>query len=268
MTTDSSYFFPARISSISIDPRSDKDNIIITFDATTPNSPNVAYIENVTSNNPVITYHNVGPAGSPAYSALIEYTTGSVFVGTEDGVFFNQNPKTSSWTEYGAFDGVPVTAICQQTASFPVIRYTGHDGVTEEEYIFPRTKWPYAIYFGTYGRGIFMDSTYVTDHTNEILDPRGVLDIPSVTSVGNSEIHFYPNPAATSTTMQISTASHGQAILNVYDMSGRLVMTTNLGHINEGTTTHTIDCSKLAHGMYLVNVLMGETKASSKLVVR
>ena len=70
------------------------------------------------------------------------------------------------------------------------------------------------------------------------------------------------------TTMQISTASHGQAILNVYDMSGRLVMTTNLGHINEGTSTHTIDCSKLAHGMYLVNVLMGETKASSKLVVR
>ena len=268
MTSDTGWFFPGRISFIAIDPRADKDNVIVTFDAVEAGSPNVAYIENVTSASPVITYYTVGPEGNPAYSALIEYTTGSVFIGTEHGVFFAENPQSATWTEYGAFDGVPVTAICQQTSAFPVIRYTGHDGVTEEPYIFPRTKWPYAIYFGTYGRGIFMDSTYVTDHTNEILDPRGVLDIPSVASTGAGEIRFYPNPATASTTMQLSVATAGQAVMNIYDVNGRCVMSKSLGRVAEGETTYTIDCSGLARGMYLVNVLVGDSKATSKLVVR
>lgn len=268
MTGDTTYFFPGRISSINIDPRAGKDNIIVTFDVIDANSPNVAYIENVTSDNPIITYRTVGPAGSPAYSALIEYTTGSVYVGTENGVFFAQNPKSNNWTEYGAFDGVPVTAICQQTSAFPVFRYTGHDGVTEEPYIFPHTKWPYAIYFGTYGRGIFMDSTYVTDHENEILDRRGVLDIPTVVATGDNKVHFYPNPASENTTMQLDIVTSGNGVLNIFDMSGRLVMTRNLGRIAEGTSSYTIDCTELPRGMYLVNLLVGNTKATSKLVVR
>lgn len=266
MTGDSTYFFPGRISSIAIDPRTGKDNLIVTFDVT--DGPNVAYIENVTSANPTINLRTVGAAGTPAYSAMIEYTTGSAYVGTENGVFYAQNPKATVWNEYGAFNGVPVTAICQQTQSFPVIHYTGHDGVTEEAYIFPRTKWPYAIYFGTYGRGIFMDSTYVVDHENEIIDPRDILDIPTVTATGNNAVRFYPNPAEGSTTMQLSVANAGQAHMNVYDINGRLVMTKDLGRLGEGTIEHTVDCSALARGMYLVNVLVGESTATSKLIVR
>ena len=266
MVNDTSYFFPGRISSINVDPRTGKDNVIITFDVT--NGPNVAYVENITSNNPTITYLTVGSNGSPAYSALIEYTTGAAFVGTEEGVFFAENPKTSSWREYGAFHGVPVTAICQQTAAYPVIRYTGHDGVTEEPYIFPRTKWPYAIYFGTYGRGIFMDSTYVVDHENEILDPQAILDIPTVASNGRNEVRFYPNPAVDEATMQLNIVTAGQAVVKIYDLNGRLVMTRDLGRVAEGTTERSIDCSGLARGMYLVNVLVGDTKATSKLMVR
>jgi len=266
MTSDTSYFFPGRISSIAIDPRTGKDNLIVTFDVT--DGANVAYIENITSANPVINYRTVGASGSPAYSALIECTAGGAYIGTENGVFFAQNPKATVWNEYGAFDGVPVTAICQQTTAFPVIRYTGHDGVTEEPYLFPHTKWPYAIYFGTYGRGIFMDSTYVVDHVNEIVGQRDILGIPTVTSTGNSTLRFYPNPAEGSTTMQLSIAGAGQATLLVYDINGRLVMTQNLGRLAEGTTEHTVDCSALAKGMYLVNVLVGESTATSKLIVR
>jgi len=266
MTSDTSYFFPGRISSIAIDPRTGKDNLIVTFDVT--DGANVAYIENITSANPVINYRTVGASGSPAYSALIECTAGGAYIGTENGVFFAQNPKATVWNEYGAFDGVPVTAICQQTTAFPVIRYTGHDGVTEEPYLFPHTKWPYAIYFGTYGRGIFMDSTYVTDHENEILDPRGVLDIPSVVATGDNKVHFYPNPASESTTMQLTVVTPGKAVVNIFDLSGRLVMTKELGRVAEGSNDYTVDCSTLARGMYLVNVLVGDTKATSKLVVR
>ena len=45
-------------------------------------------------------------------------------------------------------------------------------------------------------------------------------------------------------------------------------MTKDLGRLGEGTTEHTVDCSALARGMYLVNVLVGESTATSKLIVR
>ena len=262
------HFFPGRISSIAIDPRTGEDNLIVTFDKTGEGGANVAYIHNVTSANPTISLRTVGTAGAPAYSALIEYTTGAAYVGTEQGVFTASTPTATSWTEYGAFNGVPVTSICQQTANFPVVRYTGHDGVAEESYIFPHTKWPYALYFGTYGRGIFMDSTYVTDHTNEILDPQGVLDIPTVNGDGINSVRFYPNPAVDNATMQLTLATDGQAQLRIYDLSGRLVLDRNLGHMSAGSSERTIDCTGLMPGMYLVNVVVGNTKASSKLIVR
>ena len=56
----------------------------------------------------------------------------------------------------------------QQTKEYGVRRAITHTGITENKYLFAKSKWPNAIYFGTYGRGIFLDMTYVTDTVNEI----------------------------------------------------------------------------------------------------
>lgn len=265
---DDSYTFSRRISSIAIDPRDGKDNIVITFDGFGNNAPNVVYVENASSASPVFTNITVDAANSPAYSALVEYTTGRAFVGTENGVFTTDNIKTGAWEEFGNFAGVPVTAICQQTATDTVFHYLGHDGVTDVNYIFPRTKWPYAIYFGTYGRGIFMDSTFVQDHTNEVLSPEDVLSIPTVVATGANALHIYPNPAVDRVTLDLTVAKAGPTLVNIYDINGKLVISQSLGRLAEGNHSHTIDCSRLSHGMYLVNVLVGSDKATSKLIVR
>ncbi len=261
-------WFNRRISSIAVDPREGKDAIIVTFDGfDSLQAPNVVYINNATASN--YTISDISVANNvPAYSALVEQTSGNVFVGTEDGVFKANSASNASWSEYGAFKGVPVTSMCQSLSNYGITRYTGHDGVTEVNYVFPRTKWSNAIYFGTYGRGIFMDSTYVTDHTNEIVDSTEYLDIPTVASVGSNSVRFYPNPAVDQATMELSVVKAGNAVVKIYDLTGKVVYSENLGRMAEGVYTRTIDCQRLQHGMYLVNVLVGNQKATSKLIVR
>lgn len=269
MVTSDSYFFHRRISSITVDPREGKDAILLTFDGFDASS-NVAYIDNATSANPTITYPTL-PTFMPAYSALIEYTTGEVYVGTEEGVYRAPSITSSNWEPYGAFKGVPVTSMYQVTSNYSRIKFVGHDGVTEVPYVFPRTKYAYAMYFGTYGRGIFMDSTHVVDHTNEIVDPEDYaedLDIPSIANVGENAVRFYPNPAVDNATMELTVAKAGNAVVRVYDLAGKVVYTENMGRVDEGVHTRTIDCQNLQHGMYLVNVVVGGQKATAKLIVR
>ena len=124
------------------------------------------------------------------------------------------------------------------------------------------------MYFGTYGRGIFMDSVYVVDHSNEIVTPDIYLDIPSVATVGENSVRFYPNPAVDRSNMEITVAKAGKAVIRIYDLSGKLVYSESLGTLSEGVHTRVVDCQALPHGMYLVNVVVGSQRATSKLVVR
>lgn len=267
MASDTSIFFNRRISSIQIDPRNGHDGVIVTFDGYNNDAANVVYIDHVTDDNYVI--KNIPlPTAIPAYSAMVEYTTGEVYVGTEDGVFKAAGVNSPSWQTYGAFKGVPVTAMYQVTCNYPMISHVGHDGVSEEQYYFPKTKWAYAMYFGTYGRGIFMDSTYVVDHTNEILTPEVYNDIPAVVATGDNQVRIYPNPAVDHATMQIAIAKAGNAVVKVYDLSGKVVYSENLGRLSEGVHDRSINCQDLKHGMYLVNVIVGGQKATSKLIVK
>ncbi len=270
MARSDSYYFGRRISSITVDPRPGKDAIMLTFDGFGNDAPNLVYIDNASSSNPTISYPAL-PTLAPAYSAMIEYTTGEVYLGTEEGVFRADNVQGAGWQPYGSFKGVPVTSMYQVTNNYSRIKYVGHDGVTEVPYVFPRTKYAYAMYFGTYGRGIFMDSTHVVDHTNEIVDPEDYaedLDIPTIANVGDNAVRFYPNPAVSSATMELTVSHPGNAVMRIYDLSGKVVYTENMGHVAEGVHTRTIDCQQLQRGMYLVNVVVNGQKATSKLIVR
>ena len=268
MACDTSAFFNRRISSIFIDPRPNHDAAVITFDGFDHlDAPNVVYINHVSGDN--YTISNIPlPTSVPAYSAMIECTTGEVYVGTEDGIYKAANVNSPSWQPYGSFKGVPVTSMYQVTCNYPMISHIGHDGVSEEQYYFPKTKWAYAMYFGTYGRGIFMDSTYVVDHNNEILDPSVFNDIPAIHATGINQVRVYPNPAVDQASLEFNVAKAGNAIVKVFDLTGKVVYTQNLGKLSEGIHHSTINCQSLQHGIYLVNVIMAGQKATSKLVVR
>jgi hypothetical protein len=269
MLSGDNYNFDRPITSMYVDRRANKDMLLITFggDTTTPN----VYVVN-NANNPAtrtITGQVVNN-GRPVYSGIIEYTTGTIYVGTGDGVFTTSESSfsgTPTWVAYGAFNGVPVTSIRQQVNTLKRERYTSHTGINEEVYLFAKTKYPYAMYFGTYGRGVFMDMQYVTDTVNEIVDSADFVGITTVDN-GTNSISVYPNPASNYTTIQMDVETPANTVLKVYDLSGRLVYSENLGVVNEGRSLYRLNCQNLRNGMYLINMNFGRHSATSKLIVR
>lgn len=263
--------FSRCISSISVDPREGADRIIATFQGEGV-GPNVVEIRNASTASPTLKYKTV--AGNiPAFASLIEATTGEVYVGTSDGVWVcsasSFNASSSSWTRYNSMlAGVPVTAICQQTHEMPVVHAINHVGINEEQYVFARTKYPYAMYFGTYGRGVFMDSAYVEDHLNEIVDPSDYLGIQTATVSEIGSIKLYPNPASDRVQMQIALRSAAAVVVRIFDINGKQVLADNLGYCAEGAVTRTVDCSGLSRGVYLIQVTTAQGSAASKLVIR
>ncbi|MCR4659910.1 MAG: T9SS type A sorting domain-containing protein [Bacteroidales bacterium] len=269
--------FSRPVSSLSVNPNDGTDELLITFEHFNDSYANIAYVANASdSATRTIATKPLANAGLPVYSAMIECTTGDVYVGTEDGVFKASSASfrsaTPTWNTYGQFKGVPVTAIVQQTRDLPVIHHVGHTGVNADSMLFAKTKWPYAIYFGTYGRGVFLDMSMVTDTTNEISDPEDYRDstnaIPCVNNIGNNRISIFPNPAVDNATVEIDLSAAGTAAIAVYDLAGRRVLADNLGRMGEGLHTYRLDCSKLAPGMYLVNLKVGNNTSAAKMVVK
>ncbi len=266
-----SNWFNRPISSIAVDPRPGQDRIVLTFEDYSDNYANVVLIENASQTNYTVTPIGInatsGSTGIPAYSAIIEKTTGKIYVGTSDGVFIYNG---SSWSQYNQLKGVPVTAITQQTDELPVRRHITHTGINENKYLFAKTKWPNAIYFGTYGRGIFLDMEYVTDTENEIYDTTGFnpLAVPTISSIGMNSVSVYPNPVMGEANLDITAAAAGTAVLRIYDLNGRLVMDRTLGHLDEGEQTVILNTTSMSKGMYLINVIIGGHTAATKMLVR
>lgn len=262
------YWFPRAISSIYVDNKNGNERLILTFEGYSTDYANVAVINNVnTDNYSVQTMPITGKVNVPAFSAVVEKVSGNIYVGTADGVSIYNG---SSWSEYDHLRGVPVTAIRQQSNNLPVRHHIGHNGINENRYVFAKTKWPNALYFGTYGRGIFLDMSKVTDRENEISDPSDYepLDIPTVNSNGTAAVSVYPNPVSTKATLAISCETAGNARVVVYDLNGRMVVNSHIGTLAEGETTYSLDCSYLPKGMYLVNVTVGNQTAAAKMIVR
>lgn len=262
--------FPRCISSISVDPREGNDHIVVTFQGY-GNGSNVVDIKDASTSSPIISYKTV--AGNiPAFSSLVEATTGEVYVGTVDGIWVaSEDAYTSSstlWQRYNSLlAGVPVTAMVQQTHQMPIRHALNHVGINEEVLTFARTKYPYAMYFGTYGRGVFMDSTYVVDHTNEIVDPSDYEGIGTVSSEIGS-VKLFPNPASDRVQVELNLRAASSVSVCIFDINGKQVMNDNLGYCTEGTVMRTVNCGGLSRGIYLVHVTTAQGSAASKLVVR
>lgn len=243
------------ITSISVDPIS--NSVVITCDGSADEA-NVYLITNATSDNPVIVGKTI-ENNVAIYSSLIEKKDGALFLGTENGVYKMAN-ATASTAEFYALAGVPVTFIKQQTNELEFKRVTYYTGTNSEEYRFGRTKYPYAIYFATYGKGIYVDKSFVTDNSNEV----GIAEVEE----NISGLNIYPNPAASFTTVELEIAKTTNASIRVFDMSGKVVYTKSLNNLTEGVHTEKINCQRLQKGVYLINVVTDSQMMTSKLVVK
>ncbi len=252
-----------RITSMSVDPREGTDNLVVTC-GDFENEPNLYYITNATKANYSVSAKTVIKNSMPLYSSLIEMTDGNVYVGSENGLFVSDNitNATPTWTAHGNFCGTPVFAIKQQTNNMQFKQTTYFSGANEEVYKWGKTKYPGAIYYATYGRGIFMDRQYITDTINEISidEPQNV--------AGESTLKVYPNPAANYANVDFTVSDNTTVDIQMFDMSGKVVYKKSLGKVAAGKHSQIIPCDQLKKGVYVVRVAAGTQPMTSKLIVK
>ena len=252
-----------RITSLAFDPRDGEDNLVITC-GDFEDAPNLYYMTNATQTSYTMTPKTVIKNTMPLYSSLIEMTSGDVYVGSENGLLISSDisNSTPTWTAHGNFFGTPVFAIKQQTNNMQFKQTTYISGANEEVYKWGKTKYPGAIYYATYGRGLFMDKQYITDTTNEISidEPQNV--------AGESTLKVYPNPATNHAYVDFTVSDNTTVDIQMFDMSGKVVYKKSLGKVAAGKHLQIIPCDQLNKGVYVVRVAAGTQPMTSKLIVK
>lgn len=105
-----------------------------------------------------------------------------------------------------------------------------------------------AVYLARILVASFKDTTYNDD--GKCLQIGNIKD-QAIHTYAKESFAFYPNPAANSITIKNSGVQEGNALLSIFDLSGKLVNSINL-QLNQ--TYSAIDVSGLKNGMYTISV--------------
>lgn len=86
--------------------------------------------------------------------------------------------------------------------------------------------------------------------------------------VNNGFIRILPNPAQETAELQISSTRKGEAVIRVYDRSGRMVMNLKQG-VDAGMNSIRINnLSKLSDGVYTIRTIVNGRTTSNQLIIK
>lgn len=174
-----------------------------------------------------------------AYDAIIDYQDpNTIVLGTETGVYVTDNGGTT-WDYQEQMGFVPVNAVRQQWRTSDC----WNSGV---------------VYIGTFGRGIWSTNSLVS--TND-------QDATAVAHAEVTEINTYPNPMNSNGTISFMLKERNNVDIHVMDLTGKIVLTKNLGEMNAGNVSAEINVNDLAAGTYVVMIKAGNETGTDKLVV-
>ena len=227
-------FVGRTVSSISINPNN-TGQVMITL-GNYGNQDYVYYSQNGNDPSPLFSSVQSNLPTSPIYSGLLELHGNNAIVGTDLGIFTttNINSATPQWAaDVQNIGDVAVTEIRQQVMhDYHILNY----GV---------------IYISTYGRGLWMDTTYYT--------PVGIAPIPGSVSAGG-RLDLSPNPVKDILNVRYTNASSGMLNLELYDLTGRVLINSAFGNQPKGIFTTTLNLTQLSPGTYIVKIGNGYGK--------
>ena len=90
----------------------------------------------------------------------------------------------------------------------------------------------------------------------------GVEEIPSLNS-----LDVFPNPAIDKFSVALDMAQSVNVLIDIVDITGKVVISENLGRLSMGQNLQTLDVSNLRAGIYLVNIIIGDKQVTTKLQV-
>jgi hypothetical protein len=80
-------------------------------------------------------------------------------------------------------------------------------------------------------------------------------------------MNLYPNPANEITKLELDLSATAKVSIEVYAITGQLMVTSFEGNLENGSHLITINTSELDHGTYFVKVNSNNTSKTMKLAV-
>jgi hypothetical protein len=239
------------ITSVAIDPM-DANNVLVTFG----NYGNSEYVMLTTEgkmDHPSFSSIQGNLPQMPVYSSTFLLNTNKAFVGTENGLFYTDNifASTVTWNyEDAAFGNVPVFALKQQDINWPRVSYS----IGDTWFNYPGAANYGALYVGTFGNGAYVTKDFV-----------GFEEFDAKTD-NLSSLSSYPNPATDHITISFNARNSGEANIEIYDLSGKLI-DSRMVEVNNGNNMIPMDTYQLDNGSYIVRLVSGGQLAQTKLII-
>ena len=245
------------ITSVSVDPRNN-NNVIVTC-GNYGNDSYVFYSTDAMSEAPTFVSKQANLSKMPIYSSLIEMETGDVILGTERGIYRTDNINNPTWNYDGTAMGeVPVMELKQQLLYHEdeqIVNVTEEGVFVEEFYGVHNTG---VIYAATYGKGAYRCENYKKDFDA----------VPENQTVENNvAVSMYPNPISGQATLSFNLNESCNVSYQIFDMTGRMVMSQGLGRFAEGEHQVNINAESLSSGSYILRLNQGVSNSSVKFLV-
>lgn len=240
------------ITAISIDPNNNS-NVLVSLG----NYGNTAYAYRSTNGGTSFESVQGNLPQVPAYSCLIEKSTGLLMVGTECGIYVSEDGAT--WNKSGDV-ACPVMDLKQAVQAnhddktdilydeMGIPTYNTYTGVNNEG----------MIYAATYGSGIISCSTFKEG---------GDLSVNETSMAGNVQISVYPNPVKDNAQINITLNENANVRYQIFDISGRMVTSSELGYFVQGEHSVTVNTENLASGSYIICLQAGNKTETGKFLV-
>ena len=240
------------ITSISINP-TDDNNILLTLG--NYGNTNYAYISN---NGGSSFTAATGLPQAPAYSCLIEKSSGLYIVGTEYGIYVSEDG--TGWEKSGDIS-CPIMdlkqAVQENRETMVDVLY---DEMGEPTYIYYEGIFNEGmIYAATYGAGILSCNTF-KEGSEVGIDENDM-------EVSISQVNIYPNPARGNAQISFNLSENAQVSYQIYDLSGRMMVSHDLGTYNQGEHVVSFNTENLTSGTYIISLQAGSKMNTAKFLV-
>jgi hypothetical protein len=164
----------------------------------------------------------------------------------------------ATWTSVWAKSGTTLATAANTTAAFTptanqwraeCIDLTTFSGNNKVFVMFRSTN--------GYGNNIYVDDINVTTSAC----PTGIADVTN-----DNNLSIYPNPANSSVNMNFNLVDRSEVTVNVYNTLGEVVYTEYKGSM-VGQNIVTINTENFSNGMYMVELVAGDTKTVTRMNV-
>ena len=244
------------VTSVSVNPRN-ANEVVVTC-GNYGNENYVFYSTNALDSIPTFESVQANLPKMPVYSSLIEMETGDVIIGTERGIYRTKDIANPEWVADSKMMGeVPVMELKQQLLyqeDKQTVEET-QDGTFITDY--PGVHNTGIIYAATYGKGVFRCENY------KQYSGYSVPETPAV----ETSVSLYPNPVQSEATVSFNVTENTNVNIQVFDLTGRMVMSQNMGRFIEGTHEVRINTESLSTGSYILRLNQGGNSSCVKFMV-